>query len=141
MDRRRFLDVTAGAIAGCAFGACASLVTTPVTPQNGVVRLQLRNYPRLEGPGGYLKILPDGASIPLYVLSLEGDGYAVLSPICTHLRCTVNIEGASLVCPCHGSMFDRSGKVLQGPAERDLLRVPAAVTRDGVLEIDFRSAG
>jgi Rieske Fe-S protein len=39
-----------------------------------------------------------------------------LSLVCTHLGCTLNVTPVGLVCPCHGSCFDRSGQVLKGPA-------------------------
>lgn len=53
------------------------------------------------------------------VLQEEGRIYA-LSLVCTHLGCTVNVTAGDLVCPCHGSAFDRHGRVLQGPADRPL---------------------
>lgn len=140
MDRRSFLGLAAAAVATSALGACASMVTTPVAPVGGIVYLPIRNYPSLASAGGSLKILPSGAATPLYILELEGGGYAVLSPICTHLGCTVNIEGVNLVCPCHGSTYDRAGEVLRGPAERSLVRIPSRLTEDGVLEIDLRGA-
>jgi Rieske Fe-S protein len=45
-----------------------------------------------------------------------------LNLVCTHLGCTVNVTPKELICPCHGSSFDRQGKVLKGPAVRPLLR-------------------
>jgi len=73
----------------------------------------------------------------VYVLALGGGAFSALSPICTHLGCTVDIQGARLVCPCHGSTYDREGKVLKGPAERALRRLGAELSRDGVLTIDL----
>lgn len=52
----------------------------------------------------------------------EGGFYA-LSLICTHLGCTVTVTEDALSCPCHGSRFDRQGKVLTGPADRALVRM------------------
>lgn len=82
---------------------------------------------------------PEGAASPVYVLALAGGGYAALSPICSHRGCTVNIEGPRLVCPCHGSTYDRSGQVLRGPAERPLEAFAVAVTPEGELVIQLES--
>jgi glycine/D-amino acid oxidase-like deaminating enzyme/nitrite reductase/ring-hydroxylating ferredoxin subunit len=47
----------------------------------------------------------------------------VLSPSCTHMGCKVTWNNAeeSWDCPCHGSRFDRDGKVIQAPAVKDLI--------------------
>lgn len=49
----------------------------------------------------------------------------VLSRKCTHLGCSVqwNPTLETWDCPCHGSRFDPSGTVVQGPAQRDLERI------------------
>jgi Rieske Fe-S protein len=40
---------------------------------------------------------------------------------CTHLGCRINeADGDSLICPCHGSRFDLSGKAVKGPAVNSL---------------------
>ena len=53
----------------------------------------------------------------------DGTLHAV-SAICTHLGCQVlwNSAERSWDCPCHGSRFDVTGRVIQGPAVKDLER-------------------
>ncbi len=50
------------------------------------------------------------------------------SAVCTHLGCIVHWNNAeqSWDCPCHGSRFDPHGKVIHGPANRDLAPVKAS---------------
>ena len=131
--RREFVGLAASGVFGA---ACASLVTTPVRPDAGKIRLTVRDHPNLDQPGGSLKIRPEGTSETLYVLALDDGTFAVVSPICKHQGCTVGIEGPRLVCPCHGSMYARDGGVLRGPTQAPLDRYTARFA-DGVLIIDY----
>jgi Rieske Fe-S protein len=40
-----------------------------------------------------------------------------------------------LVCPCHGSMYGRDGRVLRGPTQAPLDRFPVEGSPDGILTI------
>jgi glycine/D-amino acid oxidase-like deaminating enzyme/nitrite reductase/ring-hydroxylating ferredoxin subunit len=53
--------------------------------------------------------------------------HVVLSPVCPHMGCIVawNDAEKSWDCPCHGSRFTASGRLLAGPAESDLERIQA----------------
>ncbi len=135
--RREFVGWCACALAAAAVGGCASLATRSVTPTDGRLELALMQYPELLEPGGSLKIRPEGQNETLYVLALGDGSFSALSPICTHLGCTVEIEGSRLVCPCHGSTYDRAGTVLKGPAPRALARLRTHVSADGVLTIEL----
>lgn len=139
VDRRRFVHACVCGIAGFAMPGCASLMTRRVTPVDGRIELALVRFPELTEAGGSLALLPDGSSEPVYVIAQDDGTFVALSPICTHLGCTVEITGERLVCPCHGSTYSRAGAVLQGPAERPLARYPAHLSSDGVLTIDLRS--
>ncbi len=51
--------------------------------------------------------------------------FVALNAICTHQTCTITgFAGSSYVCPCHGSTFDTSGHVLNGPAPTALRQYP-----------------
>lgn len=60
----------------------------------------------------------------------------VLSPVCTHLGCTVSWDQKTkqFHCPCHGGVYDPGGRNVAGPPPRPLARFEARVT-DGKLEI------
>lgn len=117
LDRREFIALCACGSAAI-LTSCVSLVTHPVPVTGNSVRLSLASFPELNKPEGAIKILPDGRE-PILVLA-GAAAFSALSPICTHRGCTVDVQGPRLVCPCHGSTYDRLGKVLKGPAERSL---------------------
>jgi menaquinol-cytochrome c reductase iron-sulfur subunit len=51
------------------------------------------------------------------------DGAVIaLSPICPHLGCPINWhpEQSQFMCPCHGGIFDASGRVVGGPPPRGM---------------------
>jgi cytochrome b6-f complex iron-sulfur subunit len=72
----------------------------------------------------------------------QGFFYA-LSAVCTHLGCTANwkTEGVPdhpegvIACPCHGSVFSKTGEVISGPAPRHLDRFRMRL-EDGKLVVD-----
>jgi cytochrome b6-f complex iron-sulfur subunit len=143
LTRRGFIGCVAGGAASMLAG-CASLATHRVDAVNGVARLDLLKHPELARPGGALRVQPSGSPEPLLVMAMPAElngarEFVVLSAICTHQGCTVDIQAQQLVCPCHGSTFDRRGQVLRGPAQRPLTPMPSAVV-DGVLEIRFRGS-
>ena len=65
----------------------------------------------------------EGKKIGLYKDD-QGLLHAV-NPVCTHAKCIVAWNGAerSWDCPCHGGRFSPEGKVLTGPAARDLEKI------------------
>ena len=63
------------------------------------------------------------------------DAFAALASVCTHQACEITgYAGQTFVCPCHGSQFDASGRVLSGPAPT-ALRQYTTQFANGVLTI------
>ena len=80
---------------------------------------------------------PNGALVfqdERLVLLRDHSGLYALSLVCTHLGCTVTVSAHGLACPCHGSLFDRQGRVLKGPADRALGRLKVA-EHEGLIEV------
>jgi len=57
-----------------------------------------------------------------YLARLDNGGFLALSRTCTHLGCTVPwvSDENRFVCPCHSSVFDINGDVIDPPAPRAL---------------------
>jgi cytochrome b6-f complex iron-sulfur subunit len=75
-----------------------------------------------------------------YLVITEGPKIAAygIKPVCTHLGCTVvwKAEQNQFVCPCHGSKYDSQGKVVHGPAQRDLPLITVITKADQVRLVD-----
>ena len=66
------------------------------------------------------------------------DQWLVVIGICTHLGCIPiahegNYDG--FFCPCHGSQYDSSGRIRQGPAPANLPIPPYAFVSDTKIQI------
>lgn len=58
-----------------------------------------------------------------------------VNPTCTHAGCAVKWQAnqTAFVCPCHGSRFDPSGKVTQGPATKPLATYETKVDQNQIM--------
>ncbi|MBU2643964.1 Rieske (2Fe-2S) protein [bacterium] len=72
--------------------------------------------------------LPEGISFHTDIIAWrEKDKTVFFAARCPHLGCQINrFENERLICPCHGSQFSMAGKVLEGPAVRDLTELSFA---------------
>ena len=125
MTRRTFTVVTAAATCGCALGGCASMGGGDVQPHD----VDAGPADRFSKPGVYDAYRKDG----FFVVN-DGSTTFALSSKCTHRGCTVKKEeDSSFHCPCHGSEFDSTGHVTEGPAKRDLPRYASSTNSAGHL--------
>jgi cytochrome b6-f complex iron-sulfur subunit len=85
---------------------------------------------------------------PTYLVVQEDQsiGSYGINAVCTHLGCVVpwNANENKFMCPCHGSQYDNTGKVVRGPAPLSLALVHATVEDNKVnftpwTETDFRT--
>ncbi|MBS1773450.1 MAG: Rieske (2Fe-2S) protein [Bacteroidetes bacterium] len=64
----------------------------------------------------------------------EEDGtYSAFLMKCTHMDNQLEITGNGFVCDKHGSEFDKTGAVTNGPAERSLKKYPTTIKETTLL--------
>jgi carotenoid phi-ring synthase / carotenoid chi-ring synthase len=70
------------------------------------------------------------------VFAVSSDSKEAISLTCTHQGCTVKQSAdGNFHCPCHGAVFAADGKVLKGPAERDLAKFQIVQRQDEQLQL------
>jgi cytochrome b6-f complex iron-sulfur subunit len=87
-------------------------------------------------PVGMVKKLDDKG---VFIFSSD-DGLHAISCVCTHLGCIVAVTETGFQCPCHGSKYDENGKVIGGPAPRNLAWLEISRGVDGSLMVDTAKA-
>jgi cytochrome b6-f complex iron-sulfur subunit len=129
-NRREFckqLTTTAGCTGALALlSACSGgnpsnsipgspLPTVNGTLSNGVVSVSIATGSPLATTGGMALVNSSGG---LFLVARTGvSSFAAVTAQCTHEACVVsNGTASTYVCPCHGSEFDTSGRVIVGPA-------------------------
>lgn len=81
-----------------------------------------------------------GLATPATILQGQEADTLVLSLTCTYLGCVVLqdagdfAEEGGFFCPCHGSHYDGLGRIISGPAERNLYVPPVQLRPDGMIE-------
>lgn len=68
----------------------------------------------------FVLVKTDDAEFPICIYKRHENEYIATLLQCTHKGCELNVGGGIYSCPCHGSEFSITGKVLEGPADRDL---------------------
>ncbi len=136
LKRRKFLGLAgAGALGlvGLGTGVAGLQYMEPVVFYEAESRFRVARPEEL-ALGDVLALTQQG----VYVVR-QAEGFHALSATCTHLGCRTSYQADSsaIFCPCHGSRFDLTGAVTDGPAPRPLPRLQLVVDR-GYLVVDVR---
>ena len=83
--------------------------------------------PELSNLGDGVKLESNDLEYPILLIRTSESSFAALSTECMHLGCQVRMQRTVLRCPCHGSVYDLNGGVLNGPTERPLISFPVQI--------------
>lgn len=160
MGRRQFMNfLTFGAVTGTALGALYPVVKYFIPPSSGAAGggvtakdalgndISVTNFLASHNAGE--RALAQGLKgDPTYVVVDTNQAISNygINAVCTHLGCVVpwNASENKFICPCHGSQYDNTGKVVRGPAPLSLALAHATVADDKITftpwtETDFRT--
>ncbi len=122
MERRKFIKKSCAIIVLGVVGpslfleSCAKGGVSPSAPTvNFKIDLTSSKYQSLNTVGNYIY------NNNVIIVNTT-QGFIALSKICTHQGCTVayNKNANDFQCPCHGAVYNDSGKVMGGPAPAPL---------------------
>ncbi len=131
--RRGFLGIAGVAAAGlAALGATASSLRSLMPKALPEPTQQFKIGSADEFPPGTDRAVPDR----MVLVMSRPEGLAVVSLVCTHLGCIVQVNDDGFACPCHGSEFDGEGRVKTGPAPRALRWLALSRSPDGAVVVD-----
>lgn len=128
MDRKEFLTSfgagTAAVVCSYCLGGCQPTDPGITGPTNVSFTLDLTSSANsgLKSAGGY--VYHSGV-----IVANTPNGYVALSSTCTHQGSTVyyDLNTNSFFCPAHGSRYDTSGAVLNGPAANPLTKYKTSI--------------
>jgi Rieske Fe-S protein len=95
------------------------LSTVNGTVSGNTVQVQIDSSSALAAVGSAALLR---SSLGVFLVARTGDQtFTALTSTCTHQTCTITgFDGSDYVCPCHGSRFTTSGRVVNGPAPAPL---------------------
>ncbi|NOX42118.1 MAG: ubiquinol-cytochrome c reductase iron-sulfur subunit [Gammaproteobacteria bacterium] len=147
-DRRHFLEKATCAVAGVGIVAAAWPFVSSMNPASNVLSKSTVEIDIGSIKTGEVKTV-EWQSKPVFIfhrtptqisamqdstgseIDPQADDDRVLKPewlvvigLCTHLGCVPSKKQEGWFCPCHGSRYDNSGRILRSPAPKNLHLLP-----------------
>jgi len=139
-SRRSFLKKTfTGVIFGTLAASCvdvnkllAAAESYEVSSGGAPKTFSLSDYPALSSKGGYAMV-----TSKVIVINKGSNKFAALDMTCTHKKAQVEFDGSKFICPEHGSEFNSSGKVTEGPATKNLKSYKVTYNDDNTITVNM----
>ena len=133
MNRRNFTKTCgklslAGVLGTTFLQSCKTILRVPHSRQGDKIVIKKADCE----DGKAVIIENDKLAAPLYLNLSDENNYIALLMQCTHKQCDVVPSGNVLHCPCHGSEFSKTGKVLEPPATEDLQQFKVSTDNENI---------
>lgn len=141
--RREFIKTIGGALAvttasklltGCAAG----LAIYRGELQDEAIIIPKAEALALAAPNGLMMVSAKNLPVAIVVRRLADHSLTAVSTVCTHAGCEVRVLPDAFQCPCHGSEYDVTGEVMEGPAAKALQKFAITENQD-MITIKVRS--
>jgi cytochrome b6-f complex iron-sulfur subunit len=145
MTRREFCAKAGQCVSLLAIGSLAQACGGPTSPSssapslpsvagsivNGELVLQIASDSPLATVGSAARVQTTVGTF--LIARTSPDTFTALTAVCTHQQCSITgFTNQVYVCPCHGSRFNLSGGVVNGPASLPLREFPSRFLNDVV---------
>ena len=141
MNRRHFVkSCCTGAVGTTAFGiglhSCAPIYYANTSLSNNIITVEKSEFSGNKNNKEYIRkfimIKIETLEYPICLYKIGKEEYTASLMMCTHRGCELNVGGGIYSCPCHGSEFGNDGKLLEGPADKDLKTFKTELNNDKI---------
>lgn len=137
MKRKNFLITCCGSSAIAFLASCSKVYYAINADAGKNIALDLSEFDEvkegLTAKRSFVLVKNERLQFPVAVYRSNGEKYTALYLECTHSGCELRPASTVLQCPCHGSEFSTEGKVMNPPAEKDLLQFPVALNHNQLI--------
>lgn len=129
MERRKFIKTCCYSAIGIPIAAtfmqsCGGIYYATTNHNNGRLAISKSEFIQTKKNKKinrkFVLIKTEALDFPICIYNTGENTYSASLLKCTHRGCELDVGGGIYTCPCHGAEFSVNGKVLQGPAEKDL---------------------
>ena len=137
-DRRKFIKGSLSVAACCCIGGlsilsgCSNVIYLSGKEEGNTLTINKIDFADQQ----YVVVNTTKLPSPVYLKKNSEEKYKAYLMHCTHKGCTVKPAGNIMVCPCHGAEFSSEGKVLNGPAQDNLMEY-VVTTKGDVISIQI----
>ncbi len=135
MKREEFLKncgfaCLGGSIVGAVLEGCGSSKSIEGAMDQSDLVIPVNAFQRKDSFRKYVVVQHEKLKYPVCVYRFSETDYSALLMRCTHQGAELQVFGARLQCPAHGSEFNNKGVVQNGPADTNLRTFPVTIQKN-----------